>query len=197
MKNIKYFTLIAMVATTFLESPHCSAQELSLERMQTLDSLGAAQGVASIGGAIYIYGDREIGVMRKYKTGDSLQYLGDEYHFTVDEENLINHPTGIAWNGKGPTFIGNTVRLNKEGTEWKAVIHAVDWDGLMKSKTLDGNVLATIEDDACVQGTRPEYVQYQGKWVVATAEYGPKGNEVRLYDPVRLSKAEKTSEAGA
>lgn len=177
-------------------SSYCPGQELSLERTQTLDSLGAAQGVASIGGALYVYGDREVGVMRKYTVEDTIQHLGLEYKFTLDGKNLINHPTGIAWNGEGPTFIGNTIRLNEEGTKWKAVIHAVDWEGFMHSKTLDGNVLATIEDDACVQGTRPEYVRYQGKWMVATADYGPQGNEVRLYDPANLLKAGKTSEAG-
>ena len=196
MKDIKYFILSILLSAALFKSTPGTGQELGMGRIQTLDSLGAAQGVANISGAIYVYGDREIGVMRKYMAGDSLIYTGQEYRFTVDGENLINHPTGIAWNGKDPAFIGNTIRLNKEGTEWKAVIHAVDWEGLMKSKTLDGNVLATIEDDACVQGTRPEYVQYQGKWMVATADYGPKGNEVRLYDPVKLSKAEKTSESG-
>jgi hypothetical protein len=31
---------------------------------------------------------------------------------------------------------------------------------------------------------------------VATADYGDKGNEVRLYDPAALAKAKKTSEKG-
>jgi hypothetical protein len=47
-----------------------------------------------------------------------------------------------------------------------------------------------------VQGTRPEYVRYGGKWYVATADYGPVRNEVRLYDPERLARAKKTSEPG-
>jgi len=93
-----------------------------------------------------------------------------------------------------PVFIGNSIRLNPEGTLWKAVIYCVNWQGLQKTKTLDGNLLNTIEDDTCVQGTRPEYVQYQNKWWVATADYGGKNNEVRLYNPRLLSKAKKTSE---
>ncbi|WP_257666820.1 hypothetical protein [Parapedobacter tibetensis] len=168
----------------------------AVRHLQTLDSLGAAQGVAYIQGQLFAYGDREVGVMRAYTVTDTLKYLHREYQFTVDGKNLINHPTGIAWNGSSPTFVGNTVRLNKEGTQWKAVIHAVDWDGLMRTKTLDGNLLATIEDDACIQGTRPEYVRYKDKWMVATADYGPQGNEVRLYDPEKLLTAKKTSEKG-
>ena len=31
---------------------------------------------------------------------------------------------------------------------------------------------------------------------MATADYGPQGNEVRLYDPARLAKAHKASEPG-
>jgi hypothetical protein len=61
---------------------------------------------------------------------------------------------------------------------------------------LDGNLVKSIEDDACIQGTRPEYVNYKGKWFVATADYGNKANEVRLYNPIALSKASKTSEKG-
>ena len=47
-----------------------------------------------------------------------------------------------------------------------------------------------------MQGTRPEYVRYQNRPYVATADYGPARNEVRLYDPQRLARAKKTSEPG-
>jgi hypothetical protein len=98
--------------------------------------------------------------------------------------------------GTYPVFIGNSIRLNKEGTLWRAAIYNVNWTGLQATRTLDGNLLNTIEDDACIQGTRPEYVQYNKKWYVATADYGNKANEVRLYDPIKLSKAKKTSAKG-
>jgi hypothetical protein len=78
----------------------------------------------------------------------------------------------------------------------KAVIYQIDWKGMLKSGSLDGNLIHTIEDDACIQGTRPEYVEYDGKWYVATADYGDKRNEVRLYDPVALQRAGKTSAPG-
>lgn len=187
---------VALLTFSILALTRVSAQDLSITGTLTLDSLGAVQGVSAIGDYLFVYGDSELGLMRKYSQGDSLIYEEEQYFFTSNGKDLINHPTGIAWNGSDPTFIGNSIRLNKAGTLWKAVIYAVDWDGLMKSKTLDGNLLATIEDDACIQGTRPEYVIYQGKPLVATADYGPKNNEVRLYDPEALLNAKKTSEAG-
>lgn len=123
-------------------------------------------------------------------------YQHKEYLLTKDGKDVINHPTGIAYNGTGPVFIGNSIRLNDSGTQWKAVIYCVNWQGLLKTGTLDGNIINTIEDDACIQGTRPEYVKYNHKWYVATADYGNHGNEVRLYDPEALRKAGQTSEKG-
>ncbi|WP_199269726.1 hypothetical protein [Mucilaginibacter lacusdianchii] len=75
-------------------------------------------------------------------------------------------------------------------------MYSVNWPGLLKTGTLDGNLLNTIDDDACIQGTRPEYVKYHSKWYVATADYGNKGNEIRLYDPERLKTCKRTSEPG-
>ncbi|OUJ73263.1 hypothetical protein [Hymenobacter crusticola] len=170
---------------------------LTLTASTTVNALGACQGASYQRGQVYLYGDREVGVIRTYTAGlDSLTYAGQEVKLTEKGQDVINHPTGIAWNGQGPTFIGNSIRLNPEGTKWRAVIYCVDWAGLLRTGTLDGNLLNTIEDDACIQGTRPEYVQYQGKQYVATADYGDHGNEVRLYDPARLAKARKTSEPG-
>lgn len=169
---------------------------MSIVQLQTVPEVGAAQGVVSIAGHVYIYGDREVGMMRRYSLQDSLLYTGEEYLFTVDGKDVINHPTGIAHAKGSPTFIGNSIRMNPEGTLWKAVIYAIDWKGFLASKTLDENLLATIEDDACIQGTRPEYVSYKGKMMVATSDYGPARNEVRLYDPEKLLKAQKTSDPG-
>lgn len=171
---------------------------ITITRPMTIDLLGACQGVSYINSTAFLYGDREVGIIREYGlAGDSLVYApGSEIRLTEKGQDVINHPTGIAHNGIGPTFIGNSIRLNPEGTKWRAVIYAVDWNGLRKSKTLDNNLLNTIDDDTCVQGTRPAYVQYGGKWYVATADYGPARNEVRLYDPARLATAKKTSEPG-
>jgi len=194
MKKL-YFTLaiIAAVLTAF----KAQVFNVTLDRESTVDSLGACQGVSRQGNRIFLYGDREIGVIREFRLQkDSLVYINKEYKLTENGRDVIGHPTGIAYHGNGPVFIGNSVRLNKEGTQWKALIYLVNWPGLLKTGTLDGNLLNTIEDDACIQGTRPEYVKYNNKWYVATADYGDKGNEVRLYDPQKLATCKKTSEPG-
>jgi hypothetical protein len=170
---------------------------MKIDRSFSVDSLGACQGISYQDGRVFMYGDREVGMIREYAlSGDSLLYLHKEMRLTLHDTDVINHPTGLAVHGKEPVFIGNSIRLNKEGTLWRAVIYCIDWPGLQKTGTLDGNLLNTIEDDTCIQGTRPEYVQYQKKWYVATADYGEKTNEVRLYDPKILKAAKKTSEKG-
>lgn len=194
--TLKMKILFPFISLLVLSATSLSAQQMSIAQLQTLPELGAAQGVSTIGDQLFIYGDREVGMMRGYTLQDSLLYTGVEYQFTLEGKDLINHPTGIAYAKGSPTFIGNSIRLNREGTKWKAVIYAIDWEGFLKTKNLDGNLVAIIEDDACIQGTRPEYVSYQGKMIVATADYGPSRNEVRLYDPEKLQKAKKTSESG-
>lgn len=170
---------------------------VSITKSLSVDSLGACQGISFLNGKAYLYGDREVGMIRAYTVNrNELTYTGNEAKLTVNGEDVINHPTGIAWQKNGPTFIGNSIRLNPEGTKWRAIIYAVNWTGLLRTGTLDGNLLNTIEDDACIQGTRPECVQYQNKTYVATADYGNRANEVRLYDPARLAIAKKTSEPG-
>lgn len=191
MKYLLFSLVIFLLAFTSFIGKY----NLKIEREQSLDSLGACQGVSIQKHKVFLYGDREVGIIREYQIqGDSLVYQHLEIKLTVHDSDIINHPTGMAVHDKMPVFIGNSIRLNSEGTLWKAVIYCVDWDRLQKTKTLDGNLLNTIEDDACIQGTRPEYVQYQKKWWVATSDYGGKNNEVRLYDPFLLSKAKKTSE---
>lgn len=170
---------------------------MHIQFSQSVDSLGACQGISYQKGHLYLYGDREIGMIREFKMdGDSLVYINKEMKLTLNDTDAINHPTGIACNGSSTVFIGNSIRLNKEGTLWRAVIYVVDWKGLQRTGTLDGNVINTIEDDACIQGTRPEYIQFNNKWYVATSDYGGKANEVRLYDPAVLKDAKKTSDKG-
>lgn len=193
MKLLTVFISCTLLAFT----NHRAGVEMQISHALSVDSLGACQGVSFQNGRLFLYGDREVGMIREYKlAGDSIVYIDKEYKLTLNDTDVINHPTGLAVHGKMPVFIGNSIRLNKEGTLWRAVIYAVNWEGLLKTGTLDGNLLNTIEDDACVQGTRPEYVQYKNKWYVATADYGGKANEVRLYDPALLAKAKKTSAKG-
>lgn len=187
------FILISFLCTSFFQEK----TGMVITKNFSVDSLGACQGVSYQNGKIFLYGDREIGVIREYQqSGDSLQLAGAEIKLTIDGQDVINHPTGIAVHGDLPVFIGNSIRLNPEGSLWKAVIYQVDWKGMQENRTLDGNLKQTIDDDTCVQGTRPEYVQYKNKWYVATADYGGKANEVRLYDPFALARAKKTSEKG-
>lgn len=187
---ISSIVILLMVLSSFI-----NIQTMKIEHAQSIDSLGACQGVSIQGEKLFLYGDREVGIIREYTMqADSLVYQYNEMRLTLHDSDLINHPTGIAIHEKMPVFIGNSIRLNTEGTLWKAVIYCINWEGLSKTKTIDGNLINIIEDDTCIQGTRPEYVQYQKKWWVATADYGGKNNEVRLYDPNYLSKAKKTSE---
>ncbi|AMR30745.1 hypothetical protein A0256_04565 [Mucilaginibacter sp. PAMC 26640] len=194
MKNkLPLITLLFAVLCAFTDAGIVT----KLTKTVTVDSVGASQGISYQKGRIFLYGDREVGMLREYRLmNDSLVDLHREVKFTQNGRDVINHPTGIAYNGSSPTFIGNSIRLNKEGTKWRAVIYCVDWNALLKTGTLDGTLLNTIDDDACIQGTRPEYVKYNGKWYVATADYGDHGNEVRLYDPEKLKTAKKTSDPG-
>ena len=190
--------ILALAIITFCVSAFVAAPpDVELKNSITVDSLGACQGISYQHGRIFLYGDREVGMIREYKMlKDSLTYQNKEYKLTVNGQDVINHPTGIACKEGLPVFIGNSIRLNPEGTKWRAVIYCVDWAGLLKTGTLDGNLKNTIEDDACIQGTRPEYVKYKNKWYVATADYGDHGNEVRLYDPEKLKNCKKTTEPG-
>ena len=171
---------------------------MHLARSFTIDSLGACQGISWLHGKAYLYGDREVGMIREFSlAGDSLTYTGHEARLTLHDTDVINHPTGIAFHGNDPVFMGNSVLLDRAANRWKAIIYCLDWEGLMKKGTLDGgNLLNVIEDDACIQGTRPEYVKYENKWYVATADYGDRANEVRLYDPTILRHAKKTTDKG-
>ncbi len=193
MKTTFGLSLLAIMVIGFFSAD----LTMKINTAYTVDSLGACQGVSYQQGRIFLYGDREVGMIREYTMDhDSLVYLHKEMKLTVDGKDVIGHPTGLAVHGNDPVFIGNSIRLNPEGTLWKAVIYCVDWKGLQKTGTLDGNLLNTIEDDTCIQGCRPEYVQYKNKWYVATADYGEKTNEVRLYDPSVLRTAKKTSAKG-
>ncbi|MDQ0105814.1 hypothetical protein J2T02_000908 [Chitinophaga terrae (ex Kim and Jung 2007)] len=188
------YTILASAAILLMAD---RAPDMNIRNSYTLDSLGACQGISLQDGKYYLYGDREVGVMREYRLENNmLVYQQKEYRFTAHDSNIIKHPTGLAYHEGLPVFIGNSVRLNKEGTSWKALIYCINWDGFLKTGTLDGNLLNTIHDNVCIQGTRPEYVEYKGKWYVATADYGSRANEVRLYDPAALQKAAKTTESG-
>jgi hypothetical protein len=137
---------IWVVAASFLAFK-ATTVDMSLERSITVDSLGACQGISYQNGRIFLYGDREVGMIREFKLiNDSLVYLHKEYKLTQNGQNVINHPTGLAYHETNPVFMGNSVRLSPKGSQWKAIIYCIDWEGLLKKGTLDGTLLNTIDE---------------------------------------------------
>jgi hypothetical protein len=183
----------ALAATSCQQNAH--VPPISPMAPQTCDGLGRAQGVSVRGKEILIYGDAETGVLREYELNDllapRLTPTGRVVALTRDGKNLLNHPTGLAMHPGLPCFLGNTVTATKQGR-----IYCLDLDRAFQDGTLDHAVLNDTLDDLAVQGARPEYVSDNGRWLLATSDYGPGPNFVRLYDPARLATASRTSEPG-
>lgn len=160
---------------------------------QAVPGIGAGQGVETRDGFVYLYGDAETGVIREYRFSRSpepqLAWTGREIRLTRGGADLISHPTGLTFHPTHGTFIGNTVR-------GRGTIFHLDWGRMLADGHLDRAVLHEIADDLAVNGTRPEFVPRDGRWLVATADYGDKGNRLRWYEPQALSKAGRTSDAG-
>jgi hypothetical protein len=167
-----------------------------LRGSQTCAGLGACQGAAIHDGFVYLYGDaKPFGVIRQYTLSDSdppqLAYTNVEIALTRDGQNLINHPTGLTWNAQFGTYLGNTITATKKGT-----IYHLDWPRMLIERNLDHAILNTIDDDAAVQGSRPEFVRRSDRWLLATADYGQIRNAVRFYDPAKLATAQRTTDPG-
>ncbi|UCF39473.1 MAG: hypothetical protein JSU96_19550 [Acidobacteriota bacterium] len=158
---------------------------------RTIDGLGAAQGVEFRDGLVYLYGDREVGIIREYKVTDvpGLEYTGRELQLTVEGEDEVAHPTGLTQNVVFGTFLGDTV-------SGRGRIYTLDWEALLADGSLDNAIVNITEDDLAVNGTRPEFVRAGEEWVIATADYGDQNNAVRIYDPEQLRAASSTSEPG-
>ena len=107
----------------------------------------------------------------------------------VGEKPLILHPTGLTWDAKWGTFLGDTV-------DKKATIYRLDWERALSEGNLDHAVLDTIEDDAAINGCRPVFVEAGGRTLIATADYGDVRPELRLYDPERMLAAHRSSAPG-
>jgi hypothetical protein len=154
--------------------------------------LGACQGIAVRDGRIYAYGDvysakPRVGVIREYDM--DLKPTGRQVWLRQADRPLITHPTGLTWDERWGTFLGDTFQK-------KAVIYRLDWKRAWDDGNLDQAVLATIEDDAAVNGCRPTFVTLNGKTLIATADYGDIRPEIRLYDPERLLEARRSSAPG-
>jgi hypothetical protein len=155
-------------------------------------TLGAAQGITVRDGRIYAYGDvysanPRVGVIREY--GLDLKPTGRQVWLRQANRPLITHPTGLTWDDRWGTFLGDTFKKN-------ALIYRLDWKRAWDDGNLDGAVLDTIDDDAAVNGCRPTFVSAGGRTLIATADYGDIRPEIRLYDPEMLLKARRSSAPG-
>ena len=166
--------------------------ELRNIQRRTMEGLGAMQGVSFHDGKVYLYGDvwdakPRVGVIREY-TAD-YQPTGRVVWLRKDGKPLLCHPTGLTWHTRWGTFLGDTV--NRKG-----VIYRFDWNKAWEDGNLDRAVINVIDDDAAVNGCRPEFVTLDGKDYLATADYGDVRPEVRLYDPEQMLSAGRTSASG-
>jgi hypothetical protein len=154
--------------------------------------LGAVQGVAVRDGTIYAYGDLvqsqpRVGVIREYDL--ELKPTGRVVWLRKGGNPLIVHPTGLTWDKRWGTFLGDTVKK-------KAVIYRLDWATAWQDGNLDRAVQAVIDDDAAINGCRPTLVTLGGRTLLATSDYGDIGPEIRLYDPEALLAARRSSATG-
>lgn len=183
-----------------LAMPALAAPELSWPANATLESavvytcpgLGDAQGVSLRGNRVYLYGDvrdaaPRCGVVREYDR--DLRPTGRIVWLRCDGRPLLLHPTGFTWDDRWGTFLGDTVNR-------KAAIYRLDWEAMWRDGNLDHAVIKRIDDDAAINGCRPEFVRVGDRALLATADYGDVHPEVRLYDAERMLAAGRTSAPG-
>ncbi len=171
---------------------------LSVERAITDLGLGAVQGVVVREGKVYAYGDvfqadPRVGVIREYT--ERLEPTGRVVWLRRDGKSLIIHPTGLTWHERWGTFLGDTVKTS-DPSRSRAVIYRLDWERAWKDGDLDKAVLNVVEDDAAINGCRPEFVEIGGRSLLATADYGDIHPEIRLYNPEALLAAGRSSAPG-
>ena len=154
--------------------------------------LGAVQGIVVRDGKIYAYGDLvratpRVGVIREYDL--DLKPTGRAVRLSKGGTPLILHPTGLTWDDRWGTFLGDTVAK-------KAKIYRLDWPRALADGTLDNAVIAAVDDDAAVNGCRPLFVKVGDRTLLATADYGNVRPEIRLYDPEALLASGRSSAPG-
>ncbi len=154
--------------------------------------LGAVQGIAVRDGKIYAYGDvvqakPRVGVIREYDL--ELKPTGRVVWLQRDGKPLILHPTGLTWDDRFGTFLGDTVLK-------KAVIYRLDWALAWQEGNLDHAVRDVIDDDSATNGCRPTFVTLGGQTFLATSDYGNIRPEVRLYDTEVLLAAKHSNASG-
>ncbi|MCG6158601.1 hypothetical protein [Rubinisphaera margarita] len=196
MNSLLLATLVLGISHTLLaaEPPTDSCNRLlPAEHRMTAEGIGYGQGVFQHGGKVYLYGDGETGVIREFEwdvdSPQKLTYTGVEIRLTRNGEDIAPHPTGLTHHPKYGTFLGDTV--NQRGT-----IFAIDWEQAKRDGNLDNAILNMVNDDLASNGTRPEFVEVGGRWLIATSDYGDTDNELRLYDPERLQVVSRASAPG-
>ena len=184
-----------LLGQAFAPATAPTAPHVAMLASQTCAGLGACQGASEHDGFIYLYGDANAGIIRQYRMAatdpPALIDTGLKIALTSGGKNIINHPTGLTWNPQFGLYLGNTVTATKKGT-----IYHLDWTRMLIDGNLDHAVLNVTDDDLAVQGCRPEFVRRGVQWLLATADYGDRANQVRYYDPEKLATAAKTSEPG-
>jgi hypothetical protein len=163
------FAWFALVAPTAGQQPPPDATwvtdaVLDIERSITDAGLGAAQGVVIRDGKVYALGDvfqarPRVGVIREYTK--ELEPTGRAVWLRRGEKPLIVHPTGLTWHDRWGTFLGDTVK-SADPTRSRGIIYRIDWERAWKDGDLDAAVLNVIDDDAAINGCRPEFVNVGG-----------------------------------
>jgi hypothetical protein len=132
-------------------------------RKVTDQKLGACQGIAVRDGRIYAYGDvysatPRVGVIREYDMG--LKPTGREVWLRRGIRPLIIHPTGLTWDDRWGTLLGDTVKK-------KAAIYRLDWQQAWNDGNLDNAVRDVIDDDEATNGCRPAFVTVRARKLIA------------------------------
>jgi hypothetical protein len=85
-RNLLLFITIVLTLSAFVEA----SITVKLDRSITVDSLGACQGISYQKGRIFLYGDREVGMIREFKmVNDSLVYQHKEVKLTQTGRMLL------------------------------------------------------------------------------------------------------------
>jgi hypothetical protein len=174
------------------DAPWTANADLQNTQTRTVPGLGAMQGVSFYDDKMYLYGDvwdanPRVGVIREYSK--ECEATGRVVWLRRDNKPLLRHPTGLTWNPRFGAFLGDTVNR-------KSVIYRFDWKRAWQDGNLDHAVEDIVDDDAAVNGGRPEFVSLRGQEFLATADYGDVRPEVRLYDVEKMLSSKRTSAPG-
>lgn len=211
MNRLAPVTLLCLALLAGCQSgPAVERIDNPIAQQFTIDNIDACQGVFVWEGSVWLYGERDNeGVIKRLEwVGPNdqdkpmLRDAGETYELKLfrnrfsrsnpDEKlprNVIPHPTGITHHPDHDAFIGNT-------DDGQGTLYSLHFLGLTESGNLDDWITNKVIDDLATGGSRPEFIRYEGKWVIATADDGDQGNQLRLYDPEKLKTAKKTSDPG-